>query len=153
MANAGANEGAATEHTPETQLSEILSDGAGLTSDIELKVIRNAIMSYSYPWKGTDVATQELQVVLQSKIEDQYCLGVVKIQKKDKSEFKTMQEQFKTGTTWKFKTVILLHSEKPAFIHTTCRNTVDLRKAQAQAILQSSLFPETPVPTCIADIS
>ncbi len=63
-----------------------------------------------------------------------------------------MQERFKTGTTWKFKTVKLL-SEKPAFIHTTCRITVDLRRSQAQAILQSPLFPETPVPTCtIADI-
>ena len=79
MANAGANEGAATEHTPETQLSEILSDEAGLTSDIELKVIRNVTVSYTYnyPWKGTDVATQKLQIILQSKIEDQYCLGVV----------------------------------------------------------------------------
>ena len=82
MANAGAIEGAATEHTPETQLSETLSDEAGLTSDIELKVIRNAIMSYTYPWKGTDVATQKLQVILRSKIEDQYCLGVAKLQKK-----------------------------------------------------------------------
>ena len=83
MANAGANEGAATEHTPETQLSEILSDEAGLTSDIELKVIRNAIMSYTYPWKGTDVATQKLQVVLQAKIEDQYCSGAAKLQKQE----------------------------------------------------------------------
>ena len=58
MANADVNEGAATEHTPETQLSEILSDEAGLTSDIELKVVCIAIMSYTYPWKGTDVATQ-----------------------------------------------------------------------------------------------
>ena len=60
MADTGTNTGAATEHTQETQLSEILSDEAGLTSDIELKVIRNAIMSYTYPWKGTDVATQKL---------------------------------------------------------------------------------------------
>ena len=82
IANAGANEGAATENTPETQLSEILSEEAGLTSDIELKVIRNAIMSYTYPWKGTDVATQKLQIILQSKIEDQYCLGVATLQKK-----------------------------------------------------------------------
>ena len=41
-------------------MSEILSDEAGLTSDIELKVIRNEIMSYNYPWKGTDVATQNI---------------------------------------------------------------------------------------------
>ena len=123
-----------------------------MTSDIELKVIRNAIMSYTYPWKGTDVATEKFQIVLQSNIEDQYCVGVAKLWKKDKSELKTIQERFKTSTTWKLKTAKLL-SEKPVLIHTTCRITVDLRKSQAQAILQSPLFPETPVPTCtIADI-
>ncbi len=46
-----------------------------------------------------------------------------------------------------------LLNEKPAFIHTTCRTIIDLRKSEAQAMLQSTLFPEAPVPTCtIADI-
>ena len=98
------------------------------------------------------MATQKLQVILQSKLADQYCLGVAKLQKKDKAELKTIQERFKTGTTWKFNAVKLLN-EKTAFIHTPCRITIDLRKSQAQATLQSPLFPETPVPTCtIADI-
>ena len=38
-------------------------------------------------------------------------------------------------------------------IHTSCRIAIDLRKSQAQALLQSTSFPQTPVPTVtIADV-
>jgi hypothetical protein len=149
---ASASSASATEQTEGPQLAELMSPQAGLTSDIELKVIRNEIINYSYKSEGVEVSTQKLQVLLQSKIADQYCLGVAKLQRKDKAELKKIQDRFQTGTTWKFKTIKHL-SEKPAFIHTTCRITVDLRKSQAQAVLQSTSFPEAPVPTCtIADI-
>ena len=46
-----------------------------------------------------------------------------------------------------------LLNDKPAFVHTSVRITIDLRKSEAQAMLQSSLFPEAPVPTCtVVDI-
>ena len=149
---ASASSASATEQTEGPQLAELISPQAGLTSDIELKVIRNEIINYSYKSEGVEVSTQKVQVLLQSKIADQYCLGVAKLQKKDKAELKKIQDRFQTDTTWKFKTIKHI-SEKPAFIHTTCRITVDLRKSQAQAVLQSTSFPEAPVPTCtIADI-
>ena len=40
---------AATEHTEEPQLAELVNQEAGLTSEIELKVIRNEIMEYTFP--------------------------------------------------------------------------------------------------------
>ena len=46
-----------------------------------------------------------------------------------------------------------LLNEKPAFIHTSCRIAIDLRKSQAQALLQSTSFPQAPLPTVtIADV-
>ena len=143
---------AATEHTDEPQLAELLNPEASLVSEIELKVTRSQIIDYQYSYNGSQVQTQKLQVMLQSKIPTQYCLGVARLQKKDKGELKKMQERWQTGTTWKFKSINLLN-DKPAFIHTSCRITVDLRKSQAQAMLQSTHFPETPVPTVtIADV-
>ena len=60
--------------------------------------------------------------------------------------------RWQTGTTWRFKSVTLLN-EKSAFLHTLCRIAIGLRKAQAQALLQSTAFPQAPVPTAtIADI-
>ncbi len=91
-------------------------------------------------------------IVLQSKVADQYCLGVAKLQRKDKTELKQVQDRWKTGTTWRFKALTLLN-DKPAYIHTSCRIAIDLRKSQAQALLQSTSFPQAPLPTVtIADV-
>ena len=85
MANTTGNDGAATEHAEEPQLAELLNQGAGLTSVIELKVVRNQAIEYYYKEEGTQVLAQKVQVVLQSKIPNQYCLGVAKMQKKRQS--------------------------------------------------------------------
>ena len=139
------NSSAATEHTEEPQLAEIVSQEAGSSTAIELKVIRNDLVHYTYPWKGQQIPTQKLQIVLQSKAAEQYCLGVAKLQKKDETELKKVKDRWQTGTTWRF-TAITLQNDKPAYIHTSCRIAIDLRKSQAQALLQSTSFPQTPVP-------
>ena len=146
------NDTAATERTEEPQLAELLTQEAGMSTEIELRVIRNEVMDYAYLWQGKEVPTQKLQIILQSKIAEQYCLGVAKLQKKDKTELKAMADRWQTGTTWKFTALTLLN-DKPAYIHTPCRIAIDLRKTKAQALLQSTSFPPTPVPTVtIADV-
>ena len=42
---------AATEHTEEPQLAEIVKQEAGSSTAIELKVVRNDLVHYTYPWK------------------------------------------------------------------------------------------------------
>ena len=146
------SDSAATEHTEEPQLAELVNQEAGLATEIELKVIRNDLVDYTYPLNGHQVPTQKVQIVLQSKVADQYCLGVAKLQRKNKTELKQVQDRWKTGTTWRFKALTLLN-DKPAYIHTSCRIAVDLRKSQAQALLQSTSFPQAPLPTVtIADV-
>jgi hypothetical protein len=146
------SDSAATEHTEEPQLAELVNQEAGSSTEIELKVIRNVLEHYTYTANGKQIPMQKVQIVLQSKVAEQYCLGVAKIQKKDKAELKKVQDRWQTGTTWRFKVITLLN-EKPAYVHTSCRITIDLRKSQAQALLQSTSFPQTPVPTVtIADV-
>ena len=143
---------AATEHSDETPLSELLNQEAGQAGVHELKVVRAEIVDYSYPWQGNQIATQKVQALLQSHKPEEYCLGVAKLQKKDKKELQQVLKRFAVDTTWKFTAVKLL-DEKSAFIHTTCRITIDLRKTTATAMLQSASFPRTPCPTTtIADI-
>ena len=72
------SDGAATEHTEVPQLAELVNQEAGLSTEIELKVIRNDLIDYTYTFKGNEVATQKVQIVLQSKIAEQYCMGVAK---------------------------------------------------------------------------
>ena len=145
-------QGAATENTEEPQLAELVNQEAGLSSEIELKVIRHEILDYTYNWQGRQVPTQKLQVLLQSKLPDQYCLGVAKLVKGDKSDLMRVADRWQCGTTWRFKGITLLN-DKPAYIHTPCRIAIDLRKSKAQALLQSTSFPQAPVPNVtIADV-
>ena len=146
------SDSAATEHTEEPQLAELVNQEAGSATEIELKVIRNDLVDYTYPFNGNQVPTQKVQIVLQSKVADQYCLGVAKLLRKDKTELKQLQDRWKIGTTWRFKALTLLN-DKPAYIHTSCRIAIDLRKSQAQSLLQSTSFPQAPLPTVtIADV-
>ena len=144
---------AATEHSDEgTPLSELLNQESGQAGAYELKVARVELIDYSYPWQGKQIATQKLQALLQSQKPEEYCLGVAKLQKKDKKELQEVLKRFAAGTTWRFTAVKLL-DDKSAFIHTTCRITIDLRKTTTTAMLQSRSFPRTPCPTtAIADI-
>ena len=119
---------AATEHTEEPQLAELVTQEAGLSTEIELKVIRNDLVHYNYNFKENQVAAQKVQIVLQSKQAEQYCLGVAKLQKKDEIEFKKLRDRWQVGTTWRFTAITLLN-DKPAYIHTSCRIAIDLRKS------------------------
>ena len=150
--SAGSNS-VATEQTEEPQLVELLNQEAGMSTQIDLQVIRQEIVDYQYPMQGKQVQAQKLQVILQSRHADQYCLGVARLQKNDKNELKALARRWQIGTVWRFTTLTLLSGDKPAFIHTPCRITIDLRKAKATALLQSTSFPQAPVPTAtIADI-
>ena len=152
MADSTDTHGNATEHTDTPQLAELLNQEAANISNIELKVTHSKHIEYTYDWKGNPTKTEKIQVILQSKIANQYCLGVAKMQKGDKAELKKIEERWQTNTTWKFKTIKPLN-EKAPFIHTTCRIVIDLRKSIADKTLQSNVFPEAPEPTVsIADV-
>ena len=112
------SDSAATEYTEEPQLAELVNQEAGSATEIELKVIRNDLVDYTYSFNGNQVPTQKVQIVLQSKVADQYCLGVAKLLRKDKTELKQLQDRWKIGTTWRFKALTLLN-DKPAYIHTS----------------------------------
>ena len=105
-------DGAATEHTEVPQLAEVVNQEAGFSTEIELKVIRNELIAHTYIFKGNEVATQKLQIVLQSKIPEKYCLAVAKLKHKDKAELKKLADRWQTGSTCMFKDLTLLN-EKP----------------------------------------
>ena len=102
--SAGSNS-AATDHTEEPQSVELVNQEASMSTEIELQIIRNEIVDYTYPWQGNQVPTQKVQTILQWKIATQYYLGVAKLQKKDKNELKAIAKRWQIGTTWKFKTL------------------------------------------------
>ena len=59
----GGSDSVATEHTGLPQLAELVNQEAGMSTEIELKVIRNDLMDYTYRYNGNEVATQKLQIL------------------------------------------------------------------------------------------
>ena len=88
---------AATEHTEEPQLRELVTQEAGSSFEIELMVMRNDLVHYTYNYRGNDVSSQKIQIVLQSKQAKQYCLGVAKFQKKRRNR---AQESSRSLADW-----------------------------------------------------
>ncbi len=74
MSTVSASDSTAAEHAEEAQLAELLSQEAGIASDIELNVIRNKLISYAGKDRryGNKWTSQKTQVILQSKIAEQY---------------------------------------------------------------------------------
>ena len=100
MVNAKAHAaGSVTGSTDEAQLAEIVSPESAKTSNIGLKVPHSNIIPYSYQYQGRTVTTSKLQVLLQSKKTDQYCLGVAKLQNQNHEELKTFQKRFSQDST------------------------------------------------------
>ena len=75
---------AATEHSDTTRLLQLLNQESGQARAYELKVIHAEIVDYTYPWQEKQIATQKVQALLQSHNPIAYCLGIAKLQNKDK---------------------------------------------------------------------
>ena len=72
MAAATENDGAATEHSEEPQLAELLNQEAGQTGVVELEVVKiQVIDSKSMEHKCRRRRSQKVQVASQSKIPKQ----------------------------------------------------------------------------------
>ena len=137
---------ASTAMTEAPGLSEITTKANAKTAVITVAVKRPRIQIWTYNAQGRQQEGAKLQCILQCEDGRQYCLGVAKMRNRDRSELNTLMEN-----TWKenavFKlTDIVLHKEKPAFIHTNYRLVIDLRSTKKTSVLQSPRFPLVPEP-------
>ena len=138
----------------EVPLTELVGDQAGLSNSWALCVHKNRLIEYSYPWHGKQVDQRKLELILLSRDGKHYCLGVAKQFKKGgEKELFELQKRFAEKSVWKFSKVKLL-TEKAAFVHTSCRIVIDLRKTVVAAMLQSPEFPRGPHPvTTVAQVT
>ena len=58
----------ATELSAESQIAELLSEEVGQTSEYEMQVLHTEIVEYTYLWKGKDVQSEKLILLLQTHI-------------------------------------------------------------------------------------
>ena len=135
-------------------LSEITDKANAKTAVVTVVVKRPHIAGYTYNAQGQQREGYKLQCILQCENPAEYCVGVAKLQNRDRGELqKLLETVWKENSTWKL-TEIALHKDKAAYIHTNVRVSVDLRRTKRTAVLQTVLkFPPAPEPAkTIADI-
>jgi len=143
---------AATEHT-HTPLAELVTDEVGAADTWDLRVFTSFIHDFSYQWQGKEMTSKKLLAILLSANPREYCLGVARPQRQNAPDLQTLLAKFAPGTTWKFSKVVLQKSEKPQYINTSVRISLDLRASHTTALLQSSQMPLAPEPaTTVADV-
>ena len=96
MAAVTGNDSAATEHTEEPQLAELLNQEAGLTSEIELKVVHNQVIDYSYKANnGAQVTSQRYNLSCNPKFQNN--IAWVSPKSRKKQETKLSSRKFRTA--------------------------------------------------------
>ena len=138
---------AETAPDAEVQLKEVTNPETAKTVTVVAKVIQGQEIKYTFDTKDGKKEGCKWQVTLLTHDAQQYCLGVVKMQRNSKTEFQEQMNKWKVNTVWKFKGIMLEKGEKSAYINSQVRIAINLRKTDASAMLQSGTFPATPEPT------
>ena len=141
--------------TCEINLKEVLSQEAGKSAVIDMKVLWQDLNVYEYTTKdGNKKEGRKLQIVLITKDASQYCIGVAKMtQRGGAKEIEELQKKWAVGTCWKLSKIVPDKTEKQAFISTSVKIAIELRKTESKMMLQSPDFPSAPAPTVsVADI-
>ena len=150
---AAAAESTAIQRDAAPGLSEITNKENAKTASFPIVVKNSHIQVYSYTSHNKQQEGAKLVCILQCENGTDYCLGVAKMQGKDKAELKNLQDtSWRDNTVWRLSEIVLL-PEKPQWIHTNNRVCINLRRTKKQALLQCPTFAPTPVPANkIADI-
>ena len=144
-------EGSAIQRDLPPGLADITNKQNASTAEFTAMVKCAHIQTYSYNNGRNEGAKLCLILMCQDGVT--YCQGVAKEINKDRAELKNLLENvWKENSVWKLHNIIL-HNDKPVWIHTNCRVSINLRKTKRTGLLQSPDFPLTPVPgNTIADI-
>ena len=132
----------------------LLNKQTGKVGQWIFKVVHSQVVSYSYPWGGSTVATKKLQVVFLSADEHKYCLGVMKAIKSNFQELENaMKNAWKPGTIVR-ATKVGLHNDKTNFVHTSIKSVIDLRQTTFSTLLTAPAnFPAAASPPApVADV-
>ena len=117
-----------------------------------LKAVKADIISYTYPWKGKEATNNKLKVIFTAPEEGSYCMGLMKMNKKNIEELETARDnKFKKGALFRATKVAFLE-EKQQYVHTPFKLVLDLRVTQFAGLLTVS-FPMPSLPSPPADVA
>ena len=132
----------------EIKLKEVLSQEAGKSAVIEMKVLSSDLAVYEYSTRdGKKKEGRKLTIILITKDASQYCIGVAKMTPRGGvKDMEEVQKKWAVGTCWKLSKIVPDKTEKQAYINTSVKIAIELRKTDSKMMLQSPDFPSVPAP-------
>ena len=123
----------------EIKLKEVLSQDAGKSAVIEMKVLAADLAVYEYQGRdGKKKEGRKLQIILITKDASQYCIGVAKMTPRGGvQEVEELQKKWTVGTCWKLSMIVTDKAEKQSYISTSVKTAIELRKRESKMLLQS----------------
>ena len=123
----------------EIKLKEVLSQEAGKSAVIEMKVLSSDLAVYEYSTRdGKKKEGRKLTIILITKDASQYCIGVGKMTPRGGvKDMEELQKKWAVGTCWKLSKIVPDKTEKQAYINTSVKIAIELRKTDSKMMLQS----------------
>ena len=122
----------------EIKLKEVLSQEAGKSAVIEMRVLSSDLAVYEYTTRdGKKKEGRKLVITLITKDASQYCIGVAKMTPRGGAkEMEELQKKWAVGTCWKLSTIVPDKTEKQAYMSTSVKIAIELRKTESAMMEQ-----------------
>ena len=112
------------------------------------------IIDYTKTWQNKEVPVSKLRVIFTALEEGSYCIGLMKMVKKNAAEMTAAREnKFKVGSIFRASNVAFV-DEKAQYVHTPFKLVLDLRNTTFAVLLTApfSLASQPSPPSEVADI-
>jgi hypothetical protein len=116
-----------------------LNTGTSAVGSWILKAVHSDIVGYSYEWSGSQVTKQKLRVMFVSPQAEDYCIGVMKVNKQNTQELEAARLNiYKVNNLFRSKSICST-DDKKQYVNTPFKLLLDLRKCRLNSLLQGAI--------------
>ena len=112
------------------------------------KIAMADVVEFQIPWKGAQILKSKLRVLLQTKDEGEYVMGLVKVNRDRAAEIESFKQKFTKGSVFRSEQIAFLNDEKSAYISAPRKMVIDLKRSKFTYIIHGfSDMPTKASPT------
>ena len=101
------------------------------------KIVMADVVEFQFPWKGSQILKTKLRVLLQTKDEGEYVMGLVKVNRDRAAELDSFKQKFTKGTMFRSVQIAFLNDEKSAYISAPRKMVIDLKRSKFAHLIQA----------------
>jgi len=100
------------------------------------RIVMADVVEFQFPWKGSQILKTKLRVVLQTKDEGEYLMGLVKVNREKANELEPFNKKYTKGSVFRSEQIAFLNEERSAYVSAPRKMVIDLRKSKFAFLIQ-----------------